>query len=212
MPITSSLIKVTNRYTYLGQKCENVQYYHPVGAAFLTADMTGVLEAYWNDIKASHRAIMTNFDGDATWDSILGEEIGGGLSYAEYPIPTLERVGTRATTGLGDPLNSFSAGGIRLTVGTRVTRPGQKRFPFLFEADVQRNALGAAYLALLTAVGVKYSESVFLGVPVATGELQPMIVRINRTTGEVEASQPVTGKVVNPNITTQVSRKVGRGI
>lgn len=212
MALTASIIKIILRYTYLGQKCENIQYYRPDGAAFLTATMDTLLEAYWNDIKTAARGIMTNYIGDASWDSLLGEEIGGGLAYAEYAVPTGERVGTRSTTGLGDPVSSFSAGGVRLAVATRATRPGQKRFPFLFEADVDRNALGATYLTLLTALGLKFSAQITLGAPVATGVLHPIVTRHDHSDPPIiTASQDVIGQVVNQDVTTQVSRKKGRG-
>lgn len=212
MPITGSEIKITVRYTYLEQKCENVQYYRPVGAAFLTATMDGVLEAYWNTVKSAFRAIMTDNLPDASWDSILGEEIDGGLSFAEFPIPVLERVGTRATTGLGEPLLSFAAGGFRQTVATRLTRPGQKRFPFLFEADVIRNVLGGAYLALLAAVADFFCTDVPLGVPVLTGVLSPEVVHDPTPSRPTRATQLITGFIINPDVTSQVSRKKGRGI
>jgi len=211
MSLVGSEIKVAFRYTYLGQKCENVQSYICQGIAFSTASMDQVLEALWNDYKVRLRALMTDFEVDAHWDSLLGVEIGGGLQFAEFGIPTAEQAGTRPTTGLGEPLNSFSAGGFRQTVGTRVTRPGQKRFPFLFEGDVVRNAINAGYLSGLTDVATAFCSPSALGAPVVGGALQPIIVHEPTVKHPTRAVQDVTGFIVNPNITSQVSRKLGRG-
>lgn len=205
-------MKVTYRYTYLAQKCENIQYYRLDGAAFLTATVLGVLEALWNDQKTALRSMMGNLLADASWDSLLGNEIGGGLGYAEFPVPTAERVGLRAVGSLGDPVSSFTAGGFRQTVGTRVTRPGQKRFPFIYETDIDRNTLGVGYLSGLDAVAIKFSAAVTLGAPVATGLMHPEIAHLTGAPPVPTTYQDVTGYVKNSNVTSQVSRKLGRGI
>lgn len=210
MAITAPHLKVIFRYTFLGQKCENIQWYRPEGAAFLTATMDGVLEALWNDYKDSLRAITPANLTLASWDSLLGEELGGGSSFAEYPIPTDERIGLRAGGSDSDLLPSFTAGGFRQTVGTRLTRPGQKRFPFVTEGDVTNNELGSTYLAFLTDIAEDFCTPAALGVPVATGVLQP-VVGGTLVDNVPTVFQDITGYVVNSDATSQVSRKKGRG-
>jgi len=211
MAITSTEIRITLRYTYLAQKCENVQVFEPQGAAFLTADMPGVLEAYWNDIKAAMRALTSTSLAVGTFDSIIGESLNGDLQLAEYAIPPGERIGTRAAGDDGQWLTSLAAVGCRQTVATRFTRPGQKRFPWLREGDVEGNELTPTFISLVEPAFDKFCTALVLGAPVALGALQPIIVHEPGVRDPVRRTQYVTGKVVNQSVTSQVSRKKGRG-
>jgi hypothetical protein len=210
MAITAAQIKITYRYTWLGQLCQNVMYWAPQGAAFLTADMIQVLEAYWNDLQPTLAPLMPSASTIGTFNSLLGEEIGGGAQFAEYPIPPLEQVGTRAALNSANISASFLALGIRLTVGTRVTRPGQKRFPWLGETDIALNAIDPTIITLYQPLAEHFSGPRVLGAPVALGALQP-VVGGTEVSGVPTVWQDVTGYVINPNATSQVSRKVGRG-
>lgn len=210
MPITASQIKVTYRYTMFGQHCENIQYWEPVGAAFLTATMLGVLEALWANIEGAWHEILPANPDVGTFDSLLGEELGGGLSFAEFPIPSDEQTGDRAGLTATSGLPPFIVSASRQTVGTRVTRPGQKRIPFLADSDVIGNQLDSAAVIFFEPVHETFSTVRTLGAPVATGTLNPVIG------GHIEDGvptlwQPVTGLLMNPNASSQVSRKIGHG-
>lgn len=211
MPITSTLLKLSLRFTMSGQKCQTIQYYRPTGAAFLTATPAAVGEAWWNDVKTVWRGLAVS-GAPSTFDSVFVEEIGGGMSFGEFPVPAGEQGGTRAYASSGDYLPTFCAVGCRLTVPTRVTHPGQKRFPFVGESDVGDNTVGAAYLTLAAAVAAKYCSTITLGAPVATGTLTPQVVRWTKTVpAAVSAVQDINGYVLNNRITTQTSRRFGRG-
>lgn len=211
MAITATLLRITLRYVLMGQKCETQQYYEPVGAAFLTATPVGVGEAWWNDVKAAWRGLAVS-GAPSSFDTVVVEEIGGGLAFGEFAVPTAEKGGTRAYASSGDYLPSYCAVGCRLTVGTRSTRPGQKRFPFVGESDTGDNVVSATYLALAATLAEKYSSTITLGAPVATGTLRPKVVRWSKTVPPtVVASQDVTGFLLNPYITSQVSRRRGNG-
>ena len=69
-----------------------------------------------------------------------------------------------------------------------------------------------AKLTLVRAVAPKFATPIILGAPVATGVLEPVVTRLSPDGTTVLASQPVAGYVINPNQTTQNSRKVGRGV
>jgi hypothetical protein len=211
MPITASLLKITLRYAWLGQQMQTARYFEPVGAAFLTATPAAVGEAFWNDVKTAWRGVAPAAQGNI-FQSVVVEEIGGGLEFGEFPVPVAEQQGTRSSTGLGEPLPSFLAVGMRFTVSSRVTRPGQMRIPWLWEADVNGNQVQAALLTLCNALGTKLSSTITLGAPVATGTLRQTIVRFTATVPPVvEAQQMVNGYVTNGFVTSQISRKVGRG-
>lgn len=210
MAITAGHVRVTVRGLFEGQRFENVQWYRTDGAAFLTADAVGVGEAFWNDIKSVWRAALAAASS-LTTQSILVSEPGSSGAFGEFAVPAGEQQGTRAGGG-SEFLPTFNSAGIRLTVATRLTRPGQKRFVGGLEVDQAGGVWQAAYQTLLNAVAVKFSEPITLGAPVATGVLIPEIVRLNPTSGAIDAAQDVTGYVLNTRVTSQVSRKIGRGI
>jgi len=210
MPITASDLKIVIRGVYLGQQVEVVQWYRPTGAAFLTADPAGVGEAYWNDIKTAWRACHGATATDKT-TSIFVSEPGPSGAYGEFAIPTAEQEGTRSISGLGEFLPPYVGVGVRLTVSTRTTRPGQKRFWGVLEGDNSDGELESALAALVDTLAAKFSSMVTLGSPVATGTLDPEIVHLAGVPAAVTAHQDVAGYIINNNLTTQNSRKFGRG-
>lgn len=203
-------LRITIRGVIQAQAFNLVCWYNTDGAAFLTATATGVGEAFWNDIKTVWRAAMESSPLLVT-NSILVSEPGPTGAFGEYPIPVGERQGTR-TVGTSDLLPSFNAAGIRLAVATRTTRPGQKRVPGALEVDQTNGAWVSGYMTLMNNLAPKFSSPITLGAPVATGVLIPIVTRVNPDTGDVDASQDVVGFVTNPYVTSQVSRKIGRGI
>lgn len=210
MPITAPHIKITYRYEYLGQKCQNTQFWRPIGAAFLTATMLGVLEAHWADLQPTIEPIMSTSATVNRFVSLLGEEIGGGGTFAEYAVPTADQLGTRAGLTVPNAAPSYVNWGFRQTVGTRTTRPGQKRFPFVADSDMDGNAVVVGAFLLWEPLAIFFSQIDILGAPVATGELQPEIGG-TEVGGVPTVWQDVTGYVLNPNLTSQVSRKEGHG-
>jgi len=210
MAIISLHLRVVIRGHILGQVFENVAWYSPGGAAFLTATATGVGQAYWNDIKSVWRAALPNTP-NLTTESILVDEPGPTGAFGEYPIPTAEQQGLRDPVATGDLLPTFNACAVRLAVATRATRPGQKRFVGGCENDQANNVWNAPYVTLINALAAKFDSIITLGVPVATGILTPEVVSIDRVNGDIVGSQAVIGHVTNPRVTSQVSRKFGRG-
>jgi len=184
--------------------------YRPTGAAFLTANLTGMLEAYWNDIKALWRGLSSTSSAVGTTDSLYAAELDGTGQYAEYAIPSGERVGTRGAGNDGEWLASFNAVRCRLVVGSTVTRPGQKRLPWLRESDVEGNSLVAAAVTAYDPVFAIWSTARTLGAPVATGVLNPAVGG-SAVLGVPTVFQDVTGKVTNGEVGTQTSRRKGRG-
>lgn len=211
MAITlGSLIEMTVVMRLLGQVTLNAWQYQVDGSAFLVEPVQ-IAEAYWNHVKATYRGIISSALG-AAFQSVNILELNAPTGdYAEYPVPILERPGTRGVVGLGDPMPPFNAVGVRLTVGTRVTRPGQKRFPGLYEGDNNSGILGPEMTLVVNNLMAVMTEPMILGAPAATIVLNPVVTRRD-VSGAVTANQPVQGWVTNPNITSQNTRKIGRGI
>lgn len=208
--ISGDLCTISLRYRFQGQLCQNTQHYGFSTAVAGTVTAANIGEAWWNHVKGAWRALIVN-DPSFTFDSVAVEELGGGLNFGEYGIPAGERAGTRPLGSLGAWLPSFVAVGTRLTVATRVTRPGQKRFPGVTEGDSEGGTIAAAFKSLVEAVAVHYASPITLGAPALAEGLYPVVARYAVGNPVPIAFQPVTGYVVNSVTTSQVSRRFGRG-
>lgn len=191
----------------LSQQTLNVWQYN-VGGWPGTVSLVQGLEGYWNHVKAAYRGIIPAALGNV-FVSLKGRKLNDPAGdYAEFDIPTAERAGTRSASS--DALPPFNAAGVRLVVGTRATRPGQKRFPGVMEGDNVAGVLGVTYTTpLITLMNLMVAEMT-LGAPAALVVLEPIVTRKDAL-GNVTASQPVTGYLINPQISSQNTRKVGRG-
>lgn len=207
---TDSLIEVSMRGSILGSQIYNVfQYQVVVGVNGITAAQYG--EAWWNHVKTTMRGLFpTSFSG--YFQSVLVRELNNATGdYGEYAIPTAERAGTRSVGTADSPLPLVNALGMRLTVGTRATRPGQKRFFCLAENDQDYDSLTSGVVTAANSLGAVLVADMVLGAPAATCTLRGVVTRKD-VNGVVTAHQDVTGWLVNPRVTSQVSRKYGRGV
>lgn len=178
---------------------------------FGSVDLAFVADAYWNHIGAAFRGLYLATLGDAFISLTYQDMTDQTGAFGEYSIPVGERAGTRTIGVATDPAANFLACGVRLTVGTRLTRPGQKRLFGLTEWDINVNTIIGPYLTAAATVGGVLSGAAVLGVPAAGVELQTHVVSLNED-GTIRASQPVIGYVVNTMLTSQRSRRLGHGI
>jgi len=207
---TGSKIAISLIASQSAQQCYMVWTYN-VLEIIGTPTAAHYSEAWWNHVKTLYRALPVIAQGNV-FLSVKTQELGNPTGeYGEYGIPIGEQVGTRANPTDSDFLPAFNAVGVRLTVGTRATRPGQKRFPFLTQNDVLSNAVQTSYITPLTTLMNLMTANMTLGAPAAGVVLVSTVVGLNAD-GTIRASQFVTGHKVNPTVTSQVSRKVGRGI
>jgi hypothetical protein len=210
MTITvGSQIEITLNMDLLGNQALNVYQYDvdtlPGGVAAVD-----IANAWWQHVKAAYRALATA-TFNTPFQSVRILELNNPVGdFAEYSIPTGERAGTRPTPTDGVALAPFDAVGVRLVVGSRATRPGQKRLPFLTEEDQGAGILQPALTALVVTLMNLLTTSITLGAPAALAVLAPIVTRKDAS-GTVTASQPITGYLINPNVTTQNTRKYGRG-
>lgn len=207
--VNGSLIEISVQMNWLAQQMYLVYQYQ---ANVVPGGVTAVqlAEGWWNHVKSVHRAMSPSAVGN-TWRQVIIRELNNPAGdYAVFDVPPVEQAGTRGTPS-GDPMPPFTALGIRLVVGTRLTRPGQKRIPFWYEGDQASGVWGAGVVNLGLVWGALMTVPMILGAPAALAELVPIVARKDPT-GFVTASQPTTGFLVNLNVTTQNSRKIGRGI
>lgn len=211
MAFSASHIEITLRYLVLGQRAQTARVYTWDGVAIAAATPHNLGEAWWNHYKTAWREIAPDDLEAAQFLSVFVREVGGGLAYGEYPIPTGEQAGLRDITGYGSVLPSANAMGNRLAVASGVTRPGQFRTPWLTAADIVGNSIGGEFQELGSEIADLYSQPNVLGPPVATGTIAPTVTRFGVDNNTVAASQPVVGFVINPFVTTQASRRYGHG-
>lgn len=178
---------------------------------FGSVDMAAVAEAYWAHISSEFRGLYLALLGDVFVGLKYEDQTDQTGAFGEYAITGASRVGTRTIGVATDPAANFLACGLRLTVGTRATRPGQKRLFGLTEYDIGTNTIVGPYLTAAAAVGQVLADTATLGIPAAGVELRTVICRTDET-GAILAHQDVTGYVVNTVLTSQRSRRLGHGI
>lgn len=204
MPSVGDLIKITSCSKIFSQDACNTFY-------FLVAVWTGAIEiedflAVFQDLVLDpiapqlSTALVPNF---LEWRSLDNPAeivtIPGGFDGADG-----------ATTAVA----SFAAVSVRLFGETAVTRSGWKRIPGLTEDGLISGALNPG---TLTAFQNWADDSLQLPVmaPAGTGAdatLIPVIVGRNPDGSyNLSAVNPVASAVVQSNLTTQNTRKIGRG-
>lgn len=211
MTITSgSLVEVTLNQIAYAQTTLNVFQYE-VSGSVPVAGAVAIAEAWWNHVKTPTRALVTAAFGTPFKSVRIRELNNSAGDFAEWDIPSGEQAGTRSAPADADPMPPFVAAGARLTVGTRLTRSGQKRFSYLTQSDVVSQSLQSAYITLFSSWLNTMTALMTLGAPAALCTLQPIVCRKDAA-GTVLSSQAVVGYVVNQYATTQNTRKIGRGV
>lgn len=205
------LLQITVNYQWLNQEVVNVWTYR-VTASLGTDTLGQLAQAYWNHVKGVYRALAPAVTATNIFTSVIAKEMVEGGDYAEYAIPANERTGLRTFT-TGDTFGaSFLAVGARMTVPSSLTRAGQKRFPFVLDGDVSGNDLGPTIINLVADImRVAGKEDIILGAPALGTTLLPVIVGEPNASRPTRVYQDVTGYIVSPYVTTQNSRKRGRG-
>lgn len=192
-----------------GQAMNVWQYQVGNTAAPITAE--NVAEAWWNNVKVKYRQVATTYY-DALFRSVMVRELNEPAgAYGSYAIPTAEQGGTRSMGTSPQGLPPFCCVGVRLNVGTRVTRPGQKRFPGLLEIDQDNGLLASGVVSAALDTANYMIQTLTLGAPALAMTLSPIIVRKDAQ-GTVTAYQPIRSASVGLYVTTQNSRKFGRGM
>lgn len=204
-----ALLEISSVGEVFSNEVRNVWQYE-VTTTSPTITAAHVAEGWWNHVKTVLRGIIpTTVTG--YYRSVEVRElnnVAGAIGI--YGIPSGEQAGTRSATGGGDIMPPYVAAAVRLNVGTRSTRPGQKRFGGVLEGD---NVNGQLQTALKNAIDTAMNtmiSSMTLGAPAATMTLKPIVCRKDAT-GFVTAFQNIESWNVNQYLSTQNTRKFQRG-
>lgn len=191
-----------------GMQFLNVYQYN-VNSWPLSVTAAQAAEAWWNHVKTTYRAIVPTTATD-WFRTVRITELNNPVGdFAEWDVPIGEQAGTRTTSTESMP--PFTAVGVRLLVGARSTRPGQKRFLPVTEQDNVNGVLQAGLRGVIVNLMNVLTADITLGAPAATVSLTPIVTRKNAA-GTVTAQQQIIGYLVNNDLTTQNSRKFGRGV
>lgn len=204
-----ALLEICNVGEVFSNEVRNVWQYHVTTSA-PTITAAHVAEGWWNHNKVVLRGIVPSTVSGLFRNVEVRElnNVAGALG--TYGVPAAEQAGTRTPGTQGDLQPPFVSAGVRLNVGTRITRPGQKRFAGLVEGD---NLGGQLQSGLKTAIDTAMAQmiaSMTLGAPAATMTLQPIVCRKDAA-GYVTAFQPIESWSVNQYLTSQNTRKFQRG-
>lgn len=207
---TGSLVEISLNELVLGQQMSQVFQYRVLGM-LPTVSAVQLAEAWWNHTKTTTRALCQGATFASPFKTVLIREMNDSAGdYATFDIPVVEQTGTR-TSGSGEAMPPYVSTATRLVVGSRTTRPGQKRMPFVLEGDNVSGLLQADLLGKTQTWAALITATMTLGAPAATVELHPIVCRKDAA-GFVTAYQDITGYLVNGYLSTQNSRKYGRGI
>lgn len=207
-----SHIQVALEMSSQNQQQMNVWYY-TVGEIAVGVTAHNIAEAWWNHVKSAYRATAVATQTGFKFLSVtIRDDDDPAGDAATFAITAGEQAGTRsAPAGGSDLMPPYASATARLHVGTRATRPGSKRFGFLYEADNVHGYLDAGFAGVVTGVLAVAATNIVLGAPAALTQLLPVVRGKGSSNPPVITYQPITGYSVSPYVTTQNSRKFGRG-
>lgn len=206
MPVIggNSLFKVIVKQTYLGQKCQNVFWYFK-NVAPNSIDALDVANAF-HDAVLSDWETLTHEDWDT--DTIEVIEVTSLENFTEIT----SAIGPGVKTG--NALASTIALGIKMVRTTRETRSGWKRLVGLAQSDLAENDWASGTQTQASSLADEFSADL----SVAGTTIFPCLVRQTKDPDTKELLDPdewiynlVSTAIVKSEVTTQNSRKPGRG-
>lgn len=203
-----AIIKITDRYIFLGQRMENIYYYH-AGAAILVTQLYDVGHDWFVNMGTYVKQLQSN---SVQHLEVVVEDIGGDRDYASYPVPIADAFGVN---GSGDDCAPFVVAALKLIPGNRSVRPGSKRYSGLRESQVAAGGyLTPAALGDLDNIGLAATQTIDVG---GVPTLGPVIVGFPHPAhGNTPARSAITAVDIagwnsKTAISTQNSRKYGHG-
>lgn len=205
--LAGDIVQLSMNGTLFGETCSNVFFYECLQNAGV-ATLGHVCALFGIDIGDTWLPLVSE---DYDLVDIRADNLTNLLDFYVYGI-----TGSGGT--ISPSASSAVAGSLALQVETRLTRPGSKRMAGIPEVDIAANIWtpdGTDIGVLLTALSAELDLN-DLGSPVDC-QLQPVIVGRfpieHEDAGKIDVSrfQPVVSADFRSLITTQTSRRAGRG-
>lgn len=201
--VTGDVVRIGVLQRVQGVNARNVFHYE-ITQTDGNATADELLAAFQNAVVAPLAAIQST---SVEYRTLTVDNLTDGLSFGERALFSVEgNVG-------GPPHPTTVAFGFRLLRGSKLTRSGFKRFVGVVEDQTGGNVYQPAFLSgvELSAVIDALGQPVVSGAPGVDLSMRPVIVGKNRPTPLGFVFQPVVGVEFQDIVTTQVSRKPGRG-
>lgn len=200
------LVRFSVNQTFQGQAVRNVFWYRAEDGVADDA-LLGIAQTFWEKVRTPWRAFAPNLS-NLTFDAVEARAFDGDLDYAVYVIPVAEQVGTRSVGG-SQFMPTFCAANITLNPANRQVRPGSKRIAGLVEVDNDANMLTTVSAGLLQTLA-----NSFVGTIVSGGFIDTLTAVIHSPPTPDRPTRllvPIVSASATRGITTQNSRKIGRG-
>lgn len=208
--VTGEVFQASIQGTVAGQMFSVSQFYRAT-KDFSAAEGVGVAMDVWNLFKVAWRGLSRNTAQNQTQQVrvfSLTNPVGlGGV----YSIPVLERTGTGTVTG--DNMPAYVAFGVTLRGATRLVRPGSRRLPFVMEVDNVNGYVPGVTMTLVNALAEQFMEPLLSDDILIGGYGEPVLVgRTPEGAFDLARVQPIVSVFATDTLTSQVSRKPGRGM
>lgn len=202
MASVGDLIRITACSNLFSQQVCNV-FYYVVAIWTGTIDIDDVLEKWNEDIAIP---IGPNLSSQLTPGTLKWENV-------DNPAETVTITGGFAGSAAGDAMPSFVAVSIRLYGETALTRSGWKRLPGIGEGNVANGELGTLVVAEFDDWAATSLVAPFVSDTPGDFALEPVIVGRNPDGSlNLAAVNPIVSAQTQNRVSTQNTRKVGRGV
>lgn len=203
MATDGDIIEIVDRQTTNPDLALNV-YHYRIDCGILTVPPLTIATFWWGNCNAVIRGLQMN---DLLHIRVSCKNLENPADYAEYIVPTAQQAGLNTA---GETQSRQAAIGVTFRGSTVVTRPGSKRVCGVPEAaSGDWGALVPAFITAATDYGSHMASSLnSLSPPFV---LVPVILGLPNSERPTRVENPVSGFVVNPYVTSQNTRKIGRG-
>lgn len=200
----NDVIRFTVTQKLFGERVQNIFYYR-MATVEGTSNLRDITEAFISDILNTWRELVTP---DLLFENVLAENLTNGLDFHEEPL-----VFVGLLTGTAAP--SATAASVKLNVSTRETRPGGKRVSGIRadqidDNDFNPNTVDWGVWLMDLQLQISFTDG-------GTGDTViafHYVVGRDPVTGLPDLSriQPVANASLRSTITTQTTRRPGRGV
>ena len=197
------IIEIVDRQLQGADVTLNV-YHYRINTSVIPPSPAQVAEFWWNDCNTVIRDLQTD---DILHIRVTCRHLDNATNYGEYIIPEEEQAGVN--TGV-DTLPRQDAVGVTFQPAEPLVKPGSKRIAGIPE-NVSGNwgLLTSGFVTIVGEYGAHMSSQ--LNDVVHGAVLTPIIVGLPNDNRPSRVEIEMQGYVVNPYITTQNTRKIGRG-
>lgn len=203
MATDGQIVEIVDRQSTQPDVALNV-YHYRVSSGLLTISAATIAQVWWEDCNDVIRNLQTE---ELLHIRVTCRNLDNPADYGEYLIPLADQPGLNPSS---DAMPRQDAVGVTFRGETVDTRPGSKRICGVPEAQSgEWGLLVPAYLSLVEDYAAHMSSQINSLTPAFV--LDPVIVGFPNDDRPVRVENNIVGYTINPYVTTQNTRKIGRG-